>query len=104
MPEKKAPHAELPYPQLVEGRRTKNRHAADHGQAESDLAAVAQQAGAVAAPVALLLGLALVALALALGQAELDLGDAAGVEVDRQRHQGHAVALDSDAQPAEHEP
>src|SRR5258706_10952708 len=55
-----------------------------------DLLLAPHQAALLALPVAILLGGALVGLALALGEAKLDLGDAAVVEVDRQRHQGDA--------------
>src|SRR5258707_15612505 len=55
---------------------------------------LAHDARLVGLPVALLLGLALVGFAFAFGEAELELGAAAGVEIDRQRHQGDALALD----------
>src|SRR5262245_4129168 len=58
------------------------------------LSLVAQQPAALARPVALLLGLALVVQLLALGQRDLDLGPALVVEIDLERHDGHALALD----------
>src|SRR5688572_456360 len=60
-----------------------------------------QQTALLALPVAALLGLALVPLLLALGEAELDLGDAARVEVERERHEGHALARDGADQAAQ---
>src|SRR6185437_7562802 len=70
--------------------------------------ALAHDARLVALPVALLLGLALVGFALALGEAELELGKSSRVEIDRQRHQRDAVALDGahqavDLAPAQQE-
>ena len=53
-----------------------------------------QQARALALPVAILDRLALVVRLLALGQRDLDLGAAALVEIDLQRHDGAALALD----------
>src|SRR5258708_7199271 len=57
-------------------------------------ALVPQQPAALARPVAFLLGLALVMQLLALGERELDLGAALVVEIDLQRYDGHAFALD----------
>src|SRR5690606_10576765 len=48
----------------------------------------AHQAGLVALPVAVLDGVALVGHLLAASEAELHLGDAAIVEIDRHRHEG----------------
>src|SRR5262249_3593924 len=62
--------------------------------AEAGSAALAHQPRLVALPVARLLGLALVRLLLALGEAELALGDAALVEIERERHQRHALPAD----------
>src|SRR5688572_22288792 len=62
------------------------------------LSPIPQQPSALTLPIALLLALALVALVLALGDAELDLGDAARVEIDLERHQRHAGALRQAAQ------
>src|SRR5260221_495739 len=53
-----------------------------------------QQPAALAGPVALLLALALVVQLLALGERNLDLGAAFVVEIDFQRHDRHALALD----------
>src|ERR1051325_456037 len=53
-----------------------------------------QQPAPLARPVALLLGLTLVVQLLALGQRDLDLGAALVVEIDLERHDGHALALD----------
>src|ERR1044071_4229263 len=53
-----------------------------------------QQASLFAIPVALLLGLALVVQLLALGERQLDLGAALVVEIELERHQRHAFALD----------
>src|SRR5579862_4572316 len=61
----------------------------------------AHDPGAVALPVARFLGLALVGLALALGEAELKLGAAALVEIDGERHDGNAVALDRAQNPVD---
>src|SRR5690242_13361617 len=61
-------------------------------------ALLAHEARLVALPVALLLGLALVGLLLALGEAELAFGEAARVEIDAERDDGHALALDEAAQ------
>src|SRR5947207_15003327 len=55
---------------------------------------VAHQAALFARPVAFLLGLALVVQLLALGKRELDLGSALVVEIELERHQRHALALD----------
>src|SRR6185312_10313311 len=55
--------------------------------------AVAQRARLLALPVLVALGGALVGLLLAARETDLDLGDAALVEVDRQRHQCHALAF-----------
>src|SRR5580765_4852105 len=55
---------------------------------------VPHQTRLVALPVALLFGFALVVEFLALGDAELDLGDALGVEIEAQRNERHALALD----------
>src|SRR5258708_37268025 len=55
---------------------------------------IAHQAAFFARPVALLLGLALVVQLLALGERELDLGPALVVEIELERHQRHALALD----------
>src|ERR1043165_5107412 len=62
---------------------------------------MAQQPCLLALPVAFLLALALVDLALALGEAKLDLGDAAVVEIDRERHQRDAGALGGADQPVD---
>src|SRR5689334_16928407 len=53
-----------------------------------------QQPAALARPVALLLALALVMQLLAPGEGDLDLGAAFVVEIDFQRYDGHALALD----------
>src|SRR4051794_26034768 len=60
----------------------------------------AQQPQLLALPVALLDRRALVVELLALGQAELHLGPAPWREVERQRHQGHALAPHGPEQPA----
>src|SRR5437868_3357173 len=60
----------------------------------SDSALVPHQPAALARPVALLLGLALVVQLLALGERDLDLGATLVVEIDLQRHDRHALALD----------
>src|SRR5436190_5200918 len=52
------------------------------------------QAPALALPAALLLGLALVVELLAARQRQLDLGAALDVEIELERHQRHALALD----------
>src|SRR6266567_4245918 len=57
-------------------------------------ALVPHQPAALARPVALLLGLALVVQLLALGERDLDLGAALVVEIDLQRYDRHALALD----------
>src|SRR5262249_44705066 len=62
------------------------------------LALLAQQPRLVTLPVAGFLSLALVGLALALGEAEFAFGKAALVEIDAERHDGHALALDEAAQ------
>src|SRR5215208_1443654 len=54
----------------------------------------------LALPVALLDRGALVVELLALGKAELDLGPAAGREVERERYQGHALPLNRAEQAA----
>src|SRR6266481_4568644 len=54
-----------------------------------------QQPRLLALPIPLLDGLALVGLALALGDAELAFGNAAGVEIDRERHNRHALPIDA---------
>ena len=59
---------------------------------------VPHQPRLVALPVALLFGLALVVQLLALGDAQFQLGDALGVEIELQRDQRHAFALDGDGQ------
>src|ERR1700730_11062085 len=56
--------------------------------------AVAQQPGALALPVAILDRLALVVGLLAGDQGDLDLGAAARIEIELQRHDGAALALD----------
>src|SRR5258708_22836332 len=61
----------------------------------------AHQPRLVALPVLGFLGLALVGLPLALGEADLAFGEAALVEVDRQRHNGHAVTADGAEQLVE---
>src|SRR5215212_8720419 len=53
-----------------------------------------QQPAALAGPVALLLALAFVVQLLALGERNLDFGAAFVVEIDFQRHDCHALALD----------
>src|SRR5581483_5584247 len=53
-----------------------------------------QQTPLLARPVALLLGLALVVQLLAAGERELDLCTALVVEIELERHQRHALALD----------
>src|SRR5258707_846418 len=53
-----------------------------------------QQPAALAGPVAFLFALALVVQLLALGERNLDLGAAFVVEIDFQRHDRHALALD----------
>src|SRR4051794_9751969 len=60
----------------------------------------AQQPQLLALPVALLDRRALVVELLALGQAEFHLGPAPWREVERQRHQGHAIAPHGPEQPA----
>ena len=55
---------------------------------------IAQESGAAALPVPLLLGLALVGLSFAAGEAKFNLGPAAFVEIDRQRDNRDAIALD----------
>src|SRR5258705_5669510 len=55
---------------------------------------IAHQAALFAVPVALLLGFALVVQLLALGERKLDLGAALVVEIELERHQGHALPLD----------
>ena len=62
---------------------------------------MAEQAGALALPVAVLDGLALVVRLLAGDQRDLDLGAAARVEIDLQRHDGAALALDGADQLAD---
>src|SRR4051812_38999492 len=52
-----------------------------------------QQLLLVALPVFFFFGGALVDLAFAVGEAELHLGVAALVEIDRERNEGHALAL-----------
>src|SRR6185503_1911244 len=64
-------------------------------------AALAHEPRLVALPVALLFRLALVGLALALGEAELELGAAALVEINGERHQRDAVALDRAGEPVD---
>src|SRR4029077_12338422 len=54
----------------------------------------AKQAAALAFPGALLLRLALVVQLLALGERELHLGAAFVVEIELERHERHALALD----------
>src|SRR5690606_38973804 len=61
-------------------------------------AAVAQQPALFPVPVARLFGLALVVQLLALGEREFDLGAAAIVEIDLERHQRHALARNAGAQ------
>src|SRR5690606_21127477 len=62
-------------------------------QASTPLPLCAHEARLLALPIALLHRLALVVFALALGDAELDLGDAPLVEIERKRDQGDALAL-----------
>src|SRR5215470_17720255 len=52
------------------------------------------QPAALAIPVALALGLTLVVQLLALGECDLDLGAALLVEIELERNEGHALALD----------
>src|SRR4029453_1887479 len=54
----------------------------------------AQQPAALAFPAALLLGLALVVELLAAGERKLDLGAPFFVEIELERHERHALALD----------
>src|SRR3954463_8038733 len=61
-------------------------------------ATIAHQPALLALPVAILDCLALVVKLLAARQRQLDLGPAAGVEIDRQRDQRHALACDAGAQ------
>src|SRR3546814_12414938 len=61
-------------------------------------AAIPEQAPLFALPVAFLDRLALVVGLLALGERQFDLGAAARVEIDRQRHQRHPLAGDSAVQ------
>ena len=56
--------------------------------------APAKNARLLSLPIALLLGFPLVGFALAFGESELELGAAALVEIDCERHQGNAFALD----------
>src|SRR5690606_37217615 len=65
-------------------------------QAAASLASalVAQEPALLAAPVALLFGFPLVVQLLAARHGDLDLGAAAVVEIDFQRHNRHALALD----------
>src|ERR1044071_8373512 len=58
------------------------------------LSSVAEQPRPLALPVAILDGLALVVRLLAGDQRDLDLGAAARIEIDLQRHDGAALALD----------
>src|SRR5262245_34819177 len=58
------------------------------------LALGAQQSPALPVPAALLLGLALVVQLLSAGERQLDLGAALLVEIELERHQRHALALD----------
>src|SRR5262245_47012783 len=53
-----------------------------------------QQPATLALPTALLFGLALVVQLLAARERELDLGAALGVEIELERHERHAIALD----------
>src|SRR5438874_1596458 len=59
------------------------------------LALLPQQAPLLARPIALLLALALVVQLLAARKRELDLGAPSVVEIEPQRHERHALALDS---------
>src|SRR5262245_62307116 len=61
---------------------------------ERDSALGPQQPPALALPTALLFGLALVVQLLAAGKGELELGAALLVEIELERHQRHALALD----------
>src|ERR1044072_560572 len=74
--------------------QNRQRRASLQAAAIAALPLLSQQAPLLAVPVALLLALALVVQLLALGERELDLGAALVVEIELQRHQGHAVALD----------
>src|SRR5712671_6864242 len=65
------------------------------------LTSVAEQAGALALPVAVLDRLALVVRLLAGDQRDLDLGAAARIEIDLQGHDGTALALDGADQLAD---
>src|SRR6478752_3386040 len=58
-------------------------------------ALLAHQAALLTRPIALLLGLAFVVHLLALCQRDLDLGASAGVEIEPERHDGYAFALDA---------
>src|SRR5688572_33279639 len=64
------------------------------GRSRGRSALRAHQPAAFPFPRALLLGLALVVQLLALGQRELHLGAALVVEIELERHQRHALALD----------
>src|SRR5215216_6416672 len=59
----------------------------------------AHQAGAAPLPIAVALGLSLVGFALPRGKSELDLGAAALVEIQRERHDRDALALHRAHQP-----
>src|SRR5581483_5663540 len=59
---------------------------------------LAHQAPLLALPIALLLGVALVVDLLAAGKPKLDLGDASGIEIELERHERHALALDGPEQ------
>src|SRR5581483_7850860 len=59
---------------------------------------LAHEAALLPLPVALLLGVAFVVNLLAAREPELDLGDAASVEIELERHERHALALDGPEQ------
>src|SRR5689334_14413596 len=84
---------------LYRRRKTENRPVAFFGRPASGvggrLAALFQQPPLLARPVALLFGLALVMQLLAATDGEQQLGASLIVEIDFQRHQRHAFALDA---------
>src|SRR3989338_4610211 len=67
----------------------------------ASLPLVAHQARLLAVPVALLYRRPLVLMAAALGDRQLDLGDASIIEVDAERHKGHALAVNLAQQPVD---
>src|SRR5215469_10304165 len=67
---------------------------AARGSAPDALTLRPHQPAALALPGALLLGFALVVELLAAGERKLDLGAALFVEIELERHEGHALALD----------